>query len=676
MSSEIRTERQRLVVEYAQQHPFEQAGDYDKAALALNIPANTIRQYAKQYGLNTKMPGPRKGYSIGKPIVPLAPTTAPSVVTESSDRATRPVMTQSAVRGESNDLAIRVRKHLTGNRSTKDELADLFNVAPRVIQAALETLREEACALDCEDGAYSIPKEIRPIAEPIHETLASLGGRSGTFLLGETADWHVGSKYCREDVITKLYEWYKERGVSKVHLAGNWADGESSLNMFDLAVHGLTPQIHEFIRVCPQIPGITTDVLSGDDHEGWWVQREGINVGQLLGMEAKKAGREDITDIGYMERDIELAPGQILRIIHGGGGSAYATSYAAQKYVECVPMDAQILTPSGWKTRDALHIGDTVLGYDLTTDRCQWTTVSAITDGEAEVVTYRNDNFVVRCTRNHRWAIQWESRGGKNDESVMPVNYVKAHVLMGTIDEARDRSRIIQAALSPGGSGFKVNEHVDWVDREHAVAAVMQMASDQRKAFIYGMMLGEGTIGNKQCIVFSQRPGPVNDAFVLACFLEGIACGTASQTTKKMNGEDKVCNRTTVLRKRMRMVDSLREVSSAVEPVWCPTTGLGTWVMRQGDVITITGNSLQGGEKPRVVVMGHYHKYEFGYPREVYVLQPGCCEDQTPFMRKRKLQAHVGGCIMEVHINDDGILDEVGCTFKSFFDKKFYQYKE
>jgi hypothetical protein len=164
---------------------------------------------------------------------------------------------------------------------------------------------------------------------------------------------------------------------------------------------------------------MTTKVLSGDDHEGWYVQREGVNIGQLLELAAKKAGREDITDIGYMERDIELAPGQVMRVIHAGGGSAYATSYKAQKYME----------------------------------------------------------------------------------------------------------------------------------------------------------------------------------------------------------------------------------------------------------------SLQGGEKPRIVVMGHYHKFEFGYPREVYCVQPGCCQDQTPFLRKNQIQAHVGGCILDIHVNEAGILDEVGCTFKSFFDKQFYEYK-
>jgi hypothetical protein len=382
---------EKSVIDYAALHPFTQFGDYAKAGAVIGIVADTVRRYAKRNNLNSGMPGRRP--SNATPIL--------------------------SVPRYAEEFATKVKVYLTGTRATKDELADAFDVAPKTIRAALEALTEQACALDCEDGRYGILNAIRPSPEPVRETIEQLGGRAGHFLIGHTADWHVGSKYCRQDVITKLYEWYKAEGVSKVYIAGNWIDGEAQFNMFDLDVHGMTPQVLKFLSVCPQVPGITTDVLSGDDHEGWYVQREGINIGQLLELEAQKAGRQDIADIGYMERDVELAPGQIMRIIHAGGGSAYAISYKAQKYAE----------------------------------------------------------------------------------------------------------------------------------------------------------------------------------------------------------------------------------------------------------------SLQGGEKPRIVVMGHYHKYDFCYPREIYVLQPGCCQDQTPFMRKRQNQAHVGGCIMDIHINDDGILDEVGCRFKSFFDKAFYEHK-
>lgn len=56
--------------------------------------------------------------------------------------------------------------------------------------------------------------------------------------------------------------------------------------------------------------------------------------------------------------------------------------------------------------------------------------------------------------------------------------------------------------------------------------------------------------------------------------------------------------------------------------------------------------SLQGGEKPAVLVIGHYHKMSCNMFRNVWAIQSGCTQDQTPFMRKKGLDAHVGGGIL------------------------------
>lgn len=55
--------------------------------------------------------------------------------------------------------------------------------------------------------------------------------------------------------------------------------------------------------------------------------------------------------------------------------------------------------------------------------------------------------------------------------------------------------------------------------------------------------------------------------------------------------------------------------------------------------------SFSGGEKPHVLLIGHYHKLSYNLIRNVHVLQTGCTQDQTPFMRKRGIDAHVGGGI-------------------------------
>ena len=50
----------------------------------------------------------------------------------------------------------------------------------------------------------------------------------------------------------------------------------------------------------------------------------------------------------------------------------------------------------------------------------------------------------------------------------------------------------------------------------------------------------------------------------------------------------------------------------------------------------------------------------------------GCTEDQTIFMRKKKLQAHVGGGICELHRASDGTINRCKVEFITAFDKKFY----
>ena len=55
-----------------------------------------------------------------------------------------------------------------------------------------------------------------------------------------------------------------------------------------------------------------------------------------------------------------------------------------------------------------------------------------------------------------------------------------------------------------------------------------------------------------------------------------------------------------------------------------------------------------GGSKPDILGIGHYHKAEF-MPRyrNVACVQSGCCQDQTPFMKRKSLAAHVGFWIIE-----------------------------
>lgn len=301
------------------------------------------------------------------------------------------------------------------------ELADAADCSPKRVAEELKAL---------ESGGYNI--EVDP-----HQNLelsSSIPKRENLKLntndyfgddwirFGLVADTHLCSKYSRLEVLNALYDVFERENLRVVYHAGNWIDGEARFNKYDLECVGFENQLNYFLKHYPKRKGIASQILSGDDHEGWFVQREQINVGRVMQDRAQQTGRDDLIDLGYMERDIEFKRGSgssTIRVIHAGGGSAYAISYTSQKYVE----------------------------------------------------------------------------------------------------------------------------------------------------------------------------------------------------------------------------------------------------------------SLQGGEKPAIVLVGHFHKFDWSYPREVHVIQGGTTEDQTPFMRKKRIQAMVGGCIVEAKQDRRGVFNRVRVEWLPFYDKKFYSYK-
>lgn len=306
------------------------------------------------------------------------------------------------------------------NKLSVVEVADYFDVAPARAREAILRLQQGHTVLEMVDDKVCLGTELRTTEQPY--VIDQRKNTEVEFCIGFTADNHLNSKYERNDVLEDMFDRFVDAGVTDVYQGGNMIDGEARFNKFDIFNHGVEDQVAYFVQAWPHREGITTHFVTGDDHEGWYVQREHINIGQLIEDRAKDAGRTDLHHLGYMERDIEFTQpkgSSRLRVIHAGGGSSYATSYTSQKYVE----------------------------------------------------------------------------------------------------------------------------------------------------------------------------------------------------------------------------------------------------------------SLQGGEKPSIVLVGHFHKLDYAYPREVHVIQMGCTQDQTPFMRKKRIQAHVGGGILWLTQNELGIFTSVKVQFFTYFDRKFYEYK-
>ena len=134
-----------------------------------------------------------------------------------------------------------------------------------------------------------------------------------------------------------IYDIFADEGIGLVYHGGNYIEGEWPKNKYEIHTRGVTPQVEYFVNNYPRREGILTKFIAGDDHEGWYAQRERINIGEYTQMKAEQAGRKDLEYIGYLECDIpfEGIEGESwMRIMHGGGGTAYALSYTPQKIVE------------------------------------------------------------------------------------------------------------------------------------------------------------------------------------------------------------------------------------------------------------------------------------------------------------------------------------------------------
>ena len=83
--------------------------------------------------------------------------------------------------------------------------------------------------------------------------------------------------------------------------------------------------------------------------------------------------------------------------------------------------------------------------------------------------------------------------------------------------------------------------------------------------------------------------------------------------------------------------------------------------------------SFDGGEKPGALVLGHYHKADYTYMRNVHTMQGGCFQDQSLFMRSKRLSAHLGGCFVRLTVDPrTGAFVECSYTFRAYYVKEYY----
>ena len=85
--------------------------------------------------------------------------------------------------------------------------------------------------------------------------------------------------------------------------------------------------------------------------------------------------------------------------------------------------------------------------------------------------------------------------------------------------------------------------------------------------------------------------------------------------------------------------------------------------------------AMSGGEKPNILVVGHYHKMEQLFYRNVHAIQAATLCAQTRWMRGKGIAAAVGGWIVELRVDDEGSITRITSTFFPFYKAIKNDYK-
>lgn len=76
---------------------------------------------------------------------------------------------------------------------------------------------------------------------------------------------------------------------------------------------------------------------------------------------------------------------------------------------------------------------------------------------------------------------------------------------------------------------------------------------------------------------------------------------------------------------------------------------------------------MESDSKPNILAVGHYHKAEYLFYRNVHALQTGCFQGQTPFTRGKGISVHLGGWIVTVVVGTDGTIQKFAPEFIPYY---------
>lgn len=180
-------------------------------------------------------------------------------------------------------------------------------------------------------------KELNSIIKTKQRPEPKLGQRlkldtdSKDFYFGVISDTHIGHWNYRRDVTKHAKKMFDDEGIDALLIPGDICEGMSGRDghVYELEHIGASNQLDYATEQLSQFKQPIYAITASNSHDGWFHSKG--DMGLEVGTELERR-LDNFNFIGNDEADIVTDQGMIIRMVHPGGGTAYAISYKAQKY--------------------------------------------------------------------------------------------------------------------------------------------------------------------------------------------------------------------------------------------------------------------------------------------------------------------------------------------------------
>ena len=330
---------------------------------------------------------------------------------------------------------------------------------------------------------------------------------------------------------------------------------------------------------------------------------------------------------------------------HGGSatvrvdGEVYEAPNDGKVYEEypsayCVPKDnSEALTKEGWKKYSDLSVGDEIAAYDYLNDEIRFTEVLNLHSfNNQEIYNFYSigKNYSYECTKNHKVVFSYlkdydlesitekfniiqkvfnreltynearskiadpqgnvERYGGESFDYYIQNSKNNIPKLREVKDIPIKNGSVIVSSKLVKNDNIKINNYIKY--ETDPVKMVLNMNHDQMLSFLNGCIMCDGWQSNNNkrtksySYGFRQKNKENLEAVKIAAFLTGHIVYEGNKDLPSGCKDIIISNV-----RHIGCSSTELKKTNCKKDVWCPETKYGTWIMKQVNTMTITGNS-------------------------------------------------------------------------------------